>query len=82
VPSAGASHKARRGKIKYPVGGRGSAGVNKVATGLMAIRSVGVSLAHILNGQDAMKLKHADPRLVWIASVLAAAVFVLYVAQI
>jgi hypothetical protein len=48
----------------------------------MAIRTVGVSLAHILNGQDAMKPKHADPRLVWIASVLAAAVFVLYVAQI
>jgi hypothetical protein len=30
----------------------------------------------------AMDLNRTDPRLVWLASVLAAAVFVLYVAQI
>lgn len=29
-----------------------------------------------------MNLNHADPRLVWLASVLAAAVFVVYIAQI
>ena len=39
-------------------------------------------LAHDLYVQEFVMNKPADPRLVWAATVLAAAVFVLYVAHI
>jgi hypothetical protein len=37
-------------------------------------------MAHVLNGY-VMDKNRADPRLVWLATVLAAAVFVVFIAQ-
>jgi len=37
---------------------------------------------HMISMGEGVMNKPADPRLVWVATVLAAAVFVLYVAQI
>jgi hypothetical protein len=39
-------------------------------------------LAHDLYVQEPVMNKNADPRLVWLASVLAAAVFIVYVTHI